>query len=352
MREIISAARRAKIKGHGLARVVECPYCGTPTKISVSPHLKREHPDKWQQWRTDMLELYNEGLSTMQIARECYMLFSWSTIENVVTKLAEEAGITLQPPITKEIKSWGDNCELQKTTVWNFTKRGTWAVHDGRYRGNWPPQVPNNIIRRYSNEGELVLDPFLGGGTTIIESWLIGRRSIGLDISPHAISISTKRIEEMFEKAGIGNLNPSLRPIIRRGDARNLSFLENESVDLICTQPPYLNSLKYTHFEKNDLSHIGNEKEFCEEFKKVAQECFRVLKRGKICAVQIGDTRKLGRFCPLGSMILNELISTGFETKNIIIKLQYADKSTAFYKNLNDFQIAHEYIFIMGKPIL
>lgn len=65
----------------------------------------------------------------------------------------------------------------------------------------------------------------------------------------------------------------------------------------------------------------------------------------------MGDTRKLGKFVPLGFMVLNELASAGFETKDIVIKLQYADKSTAFYKNLKDFQIAHEYIFVMKKPI-
>jgi DNA modification methylase len=351
LRELIRAARKAKVKGHGSTRMVECPYCGTQLRITVIPHIKKKHPDEWQKWRADMLELYNEGLTTMQIARDCYMLFSWSTIESAITKLAEESGIALKPPLNKGIENWDNSDEdLQKTSVWNFTRRGTWAVHDGRYRGNWPPQVPNNIIRRYSSAGEIILDPFLGGGTTVIESWLLGRKSIGLDISPNAISISKTRIEEMSEKAELEKLNLSLKPTIRKGDARDLSFLKNESIHLICTQPPYLDSLRYTHFENNDLSHIGNEKEFCEEFKKVAQEFYRVLKKGKICAVQMGDTRKLGKFVPLGFMVLNELESVGFETKDIVIKLQYADKSTAFYKNLKDFQIAHEYIFVMKKP--
>jgi hypothetical protein len=272
MRELIRAARKAKVRGHGSTRMVKCPYCGVQLRITVIPHIKRKHPDEWKQWRADMLELYNEGLTTMQIARDCYMLFSWSVIESEITKLAEESGMALKPPLKKEIENWNNtNGDLQKTSVWTFTRRGTWAVHDGRYRGNWPPQVPNNIIRKYSNNEDLVLDPFLGGGTTVIESWLLGRKSIGLDISPNAVSISKKRIEEMSEKAELGKLDLSIKPSIRKGDAKDLSFLENGSIDLICTQPPYLNSLRYTHFENNDLSHISNEKEFCEEFKKVAQ---------------------------------------------------------------------------------
>jgi len=350
LRELIRASRKAEIKGQGFTRIVKCPYCNGSFKRTIIPHLKRKHPNKWQQWRIDMLELYNEGLSPMEIARECYMLFTWRVIEREIVKLSEEKGLVIAPPLKKKIKTWNGEEDLQRTTVWKFGKRGTWAVHNGLYRGNWPPQVPNNIIRRYSDEGDLVLDPFLGGGTTVIESWLLGRKSIGLDISPHAISISKKRIEEMVVKAPKGKLNPLFKPIILEGDARDLSFLEESSVDLICTQPPYLNALRYTEYHPNDLSHIKNANEFCREFRKVAKELFRVLKKGKVCAVQMGDTRQNGEFIPLGFMIFQVLLSTGFKTNNIVIKLQYADRSTGFYKNLKELQIAHEYIFIMKKP--
>jgi len=215
--------------------------------------------------------------------------------------------------------------------------------------------TPRPVIRFIVNQikpqiGERVLDPFLGGGTTVIESWVLGRRSIGVDVSPHSISLSKKRIAEMAEKAPRGKMNPVLKPEIYEADARNLSFLKDRSVDLVCSQPPYWNAVRYTEYNPNDLSHIKDEKEFCEEFRKVAQEMFRVLKERKICAVQIGDTRKDGKFIPLGFMILKELESTGLKIKDIVIKLQYADRSTAFYKNLKELQIAHEYLFIMKRP--
>lgn len=349
MRELIRASRKAKVTGHGSTRMVKCPYCNESLKKTIIPHLRRKHPKKWEQWRLDMLELYNESYSSMEIARECFMLFTWNVIEREVPKLSEERGIPLAPPLKKKIDAWNNDEGLQKTTVWKFGRRGSWAVHEGRYRGNWPPQVPNNLIRRYTKKGELVLDPFTGGGTTLIESWLLGRRSIGLDISPHAFSITRKRIAEMAEKAPEGKLDPSLKPMIYKGDARNLSFLQNESVDLVCTQPPYSNALKYTEYNPNDLSHMKNEK-FCQEFRKVAKELFRVLKKRRVCAVQMGDIRKAGRFIPLGFLILRELSSTGFETKDLVVKLQFADRSVAFYKNLKNLRIAHEYIFIMERP--
>jgi hypothetical protein len=51
--------------------------------------------------------------------------------------------------------------------------RGAWATHKPDYRGNFAPQVPRNVILSYSNEGDLVLDPMVGGGTTLIEARLL-----------------------------------------------------------------------------------------------------------------------------------------------------------------------------------
>ena len=59
-----------------------------------------------------------------------------------------------------------EDFELETNTVWSFKKRGNWATHDAKYRGNWSPFIPRNIILRYSKKGEIVLDPFIGSGTT------------------------------------------------------------------------------------------------------------------------------------------------------------------------------------------
>ena len=50
----------------------------------------------------------------------------------------------------KEMKWHPDNFELQTNTVWSFPDRGNWATHDAKYRGNWSPYIPRNIILRYS----------------------------------------------------------------------------------------------------------------------------------------------------------------------------------------------------------
>ena len=71
--------------------------------------------------------------------------------------------------MAKKITKWEpDDFELEMTTHWSFPKRGDWATHDAKWRGNWSPYIPRNIILRYSKEGDLVLDQFAGGGTKMV----------------------------------------------------------------------------------------------------------------------------------------------------------------------------------------
>ena len=73
----------------------------------------------------------------------------------------------------KTIKKWEpDDFELEMTSVWSFPNRGNWATHDAKWRGNWSPYIPRNILLRYSSEGDMVLDQFAGGGTTLVEAKL------------------------------------------------------------------------------------------------------------------------------------------------------------------------------------
>lgn len=58
------------------------------------------------------------------------------------------------------MKTEPNTFQLETTTVWQFPQRGTWATHDGTYRGNWSPYIPRNILLRFSHQGDIVLDSF------------------------------------------------------------------------------------------------------------------------------------------------------------------------------------------------
>lgn len=248
--------------------------------------------------------------------------------------------------MSKPIKKWGpDDFELQMTTVWSFPERGKWATHDAKWRGNWSPYIPRNILLRYSQEGDLVLDQFAGGGTTLVEAKLLNRNIIGVDVNEDALSRCQEKID--FEFPGSAG-----QVYLRKGDARKLSFVEDESIDLICTHPPYADIIRYSEHVEGDLSHFRAD-DFLVEMKQVANECMRVLKRGKFCAVLMGDTRKKGYMRPLSFEVMQVFLDAGFTLKELVVKEQHNCRATGFWKTnsmkYNFLLIAHEHLLIFKK---
>lgn len=248
--------------------------------------------------------------------------------------------------MAKKITKWEpDDFELEMTSHWSFPKRGDWATHDAKWRGNWSPYIPRNVILRYSQEGDLVLDQFAGGGTTLVEAKLLSRNIIGVDVN----NVALTRCEEKtnFEQEGANG-----KVHLYNGDARKLDFIDNESIDLICTHPPYADIIQYSEDIENDLSHL-NMKAFLPEIYEVAKEAYRVLKKDKFCAVLMGDTRKNGMVQPLAFETMEMFRLAGFKLKEIIIKEQHNCKATGYWKTnsvkYNFLLLAHEYLFIFKK---
>lgn len=244
---------------------------------------------------------------------------------------------------------------LQQGSVWSFKQRGNWATHSGEYRGNYSPYIPRNIILRYSNPGELVLDMFCGGGTTAIECKLLGRRCKASDINEKAIELARENLDFNFNPLQFPDLpiKEIFDPELYVKDARDLSWIKDETIDLICTHPPYANIIQYTDNKAADLSFLDIE-DFLKEMQKVAAESFRVLKPGRQCALLIGDTRRKRHVVPIGFWLIDVYLKTGFELRELIIKRQHNCKTTGFWydksiKN-NFLLLAHEYLPVFEKP--
>jgi len=70
-------------------------------------------------------------------------------------------------------------------------KDSSYASHNFHaFPAKFPPQLPQKFIEALTIEGDLVLDPMMGSGTTILEAYLSNRRAIGFDIDPLALMIS------------------------------------------------------------------------------------------------------------------------------------------------------------------
>lgn len=234
----------------------------------------------------------------------------------------------------------------ERTTVWDFPVRGDWATHKGDYRGNFAPQIARNVILNYSQEGEIVLDPMVGSGTTLIEARLLNRNALGYDINENAVEMTKARTDFPVENAS--------KQIVLPGDVRNLG-LDDNSIDLILTHPPYANIVKYSDGKNpDDLSSLTSIPAFLDELEKGIRELYRVLKPDRYCAILIGDTRKGQHYVPLSHFVLDRCLRAGFALKEEIIKTQhnttYAQRWTGAARSYRFYLIMHEHLFVLRKP--
>ena len=342
-------------------------FCTKLVARSIVPHLKKHHAATWADWTRQFVRLRSAGFPLKRIMRffcdgNGHLLFSWTVIERSVRDVVESEVALYSPPRKRTVMKWAPkDFELEQTTVWDFLNRGSWAVHRGDYRGNWPPQLVRNLIRKYSHEGDLIVDPFMGGGTTLLEAWLLGRKSVGLDLSKLALQTTKGRVEEMENAAQTSNvvaLDPDIRPVAIEGNALELRQImdrlgpDYEKMSLACVHPPYLNALQYTKDDANDLSRIADPQEFSRRICQLAEEIYKCLKPDGFCAVLMGDVRKAGRLIPLAHETLNGFLKAQFELQDIIIKIQHRDRSSEFYAhNSKHLLLAHEYLFVLRAPI-
>lgn len=258
--------------------------------------------------------------------------------------------------VRRKKKLQPEDFKLETSTVWSFPKRGNWATHKANFRGNWAPQIARNIIERYSEPGDTVLDMMVGGGTTLVECALTGRNGVGVDINRDALMVTLDRLK--FMRDADDERIRDIRIDVYEGDARDLNFLGDEEIDLIATHPPYANIIKYSKNDKGgktgDLSKLKNVETFFEEIGAVAGEAYRVLKPGKYCAVLIGDTRINKHYVPIAYNVMGQFLKTGFILKEDIIKAQWNTQTETLWSKLsakyNFLLILHEHLFIFRKP--
>jgi DNA modification methylase len=191
-----------------------------------------------------------------------------------------------------------------------------------------------------------------GSGTTLVECKLLGRNAIGVDINRDAIMVTLDRLNFQFKSVDPDYPSGlSVRPFL--GDARRLDAIGDESIDLIATHPPYAYIIPYGERVEGDLSALRKLGDYLRAMREVANECFRVLKKGKHCAILIGDTRKHKHYVPISLRVLDQFLETGFVLREDIIKLQWKTKTTRERwrgSKLDFYRIAHEHLFVLRKP--
>jgi DNA modification methylase len=219
---------------------------------------------------------------------------------------------------------------IEATTFWDFPRQsyGLTPKGNNKYAGVTPALIIYNMVWRYTDPGDIVVDPMCGSGTTIDVCNQEKRRVIGYDI------VST-------------------RPDIIQNDARNIP-LDSNSADMVFIDSPYGDNVRYSE-HPDDIGHISSEsKEFYDELEKVMRESFRILKPGKVLGWLIGDQWVRNRFTPVGFKIYERLCKH-FEPLDIICisrRGQYSHTGVWYNRarRLNFYLRGFKYLIIVRKP--
>jgi DNA modification methylase len=222
----------------------------------------------------------------------------------------------------------------QVTTLWDYPSQDYGDTHQGKpgYKGATPSYIIWNLIQRYTNEKDLVVDCFAGSGTTLDVARDLNRRALGYDVHPS-------------------------RKDIFRVDARKLPPELTGKVDLVFIDPPYGTHINYGD-DPRDIGKLDVAKgpQYYDAMEQVFREILRVLKPGKHMGLYVSDSFVKGEaFHPIGFELFARLQKAGYEPIDIVSVVRHnktlemgnyrraAEEGNFFLRGFN-------YLFIMRKP--
>ena len=253
------------------------------------------------------------------------------------------------------LNQWKEYDDILTDSLWIIKKRDNSGSHSAEYWGNFIPQIPNQLLKRYSKQGEWVLDPFLGSGTTLIECKRLGRNGVGIELLPEVVEMAKKNISYEENKFNV-------KTDIINADSTGLNFkreLEKrgiKSVQFLIMHPPYWDIIKFSD-DKRDLSNAKNVEQFLSAFGSIVDNTYQVLDKNRYLAVVIGDKYYKGEWIPLGFYTMQEVLKRKYILKSIIVKnfeettgKRNQHKLWRYRALVGGFYIfKHEYIFLFVK---
>ncbi|MGD0036637.1 MAG: DNA methyltransferase [Bacteroidota bacterium] len=269
------------------------------------------------------------------------------------------------------LNRWKQLDHIITDSLWVLDKRDRSGVHNGSYWGNFIPQIPHQLMLRYTKKGDWVVDPFAGSGTTLLECQRLGRNGLGVELQPEIASKANELLkkgwhnvdEDLFSQESSNNEHHErVTTTIEVGDSTEIDFAKllkkygAKSAQLLILHPPYHDIIKFSENPK-DLSNAKSTDAFLEMFGKVIDKTYPILDKKRYLAVVIGDKYSGGEWIPLGFRVMDEILKRKFLLKSIVIKNFDETRGKMNQKELWRYRalvggfyvFKHEYILVFQK---
>lgn len=250
---------------------------------------------------------------------------------------------------------WKEYDDILTDSLWLLDRRDGSGGHSAWYWGNFVPQIPRQLMLRYTKTGDWVLDAFAGSGTTLLESARLGRNCLGIELQASIARKARSVLKGLPDHTGS-------TVTLEVGDSRKFQIhdaLQSQgakSVQLVILHPPYHDIIRFSS-NRSDLSNARTPDDFAKQFGRVVDNASSVLDQGRTLAVVIGDKYEKGEWIPLGFMLMSEVLKRQYRLKSIVVKNFEETTGKRSQKELWRFRalaggfyvFKHEYIFIFQK---
>lgn len=216
--------------------------------------------------------------------------------------------------------------------VWRFTYESRDIRDKHVHPATFPISLSKKVIELFTHKGELVLDPFVGSGTTLVAAKDLDRNAVGFDLQKQYVELCASRLKQH-------DLFGSTRQVAVQDDAHNIGkYLSPETVSLIWTSPPYANLLNRVRKNKSrrdrDNSQLGKIEQYSQDERDLGtmaiddytntmgdifQSLLPLLRPKGHCVINVPDMWWENKRITIHVSLIQELRKRGYELRNIII---------------------------------